>query len=178
MSLHLSPESVHISSRLANSNVQLWEFMKMHECYLKQGSLWIIPGSKIPTWSRQWKMPQDGKEYKPTNNVLCSEQRITPIFAGCFTLSVRARVCSEGEVKTSRLLLNQKEGVFLSSRKVSPSGLILGNSGLSRRLQWLQWFPSKAGLVSYREGRNGQHHKLVVHELKVSDYWSPAQSIL
>lgn len=114
--------------------------MKMHECYLKQGSLWIIPGSKIPTWSRQWKMPQAAKEYKPTNNVLCSEERRTPNFAGCLTLSVQPRVCSEGEGKTSRLLLNQKERVFLS--------------------------------------RSGRLHKFVVRELKVSDYWSPAQSIM
>lgn len=87
------------------------------------------------------------------------EQTATPNFASSLTLSVQARVCSEGKRKTSRLLWNREEGMFLSGSKANLWDLILGTLDLTRRLQWLQWLPGKAGLVSYHEGKNRPHPK-------------------
>lgn len=150
----------------------------MYECYQEPGSLWILPGSKIRTWSRQWKMPQAAKEDNPNNDLCCSKQTATPNFASCLTLSVQARVCNEGNGKTRRLLWNREEGMFPSGSKANPWGLIVGTSDLTRRLQWLQWHPGKAGLASYHEGKYGPRPKMLIHEPKAIGCWSPAQSIL
>ena len=150
----------------------------MYERYQKPGSLWILPGSKIRTWSRQSKIPQAAKEDESNSNLCCSEQTATSNFAGCLTVSVQARVCNEGKGKTSRLLWNQEESMFLSGSKANPWDLIVGTPDLTSRLQWLRWLPGKAGLVSYHEGKNEPHPKMLIHEPKAAGCWSPAQSIL
>lgn len=88
------------------------------------------------------------------------------------------QVCNEGKRKTSRVLWNWEEGMFLSGSEARPWDLILGTPDLTRRLQWLQRLPGKAVLISYHEGKHGPHPKMLIHEPKATGFWSPAQSIL
>lgn len=118
--LHIWFKRVHISSCLANSSGPLKENSKTYKNYQNLGSLWILSDSKIPTCSRQQKMPQAAEKDKLPSNLCCSEQHETPNFASCLTLDVQVRVQWKRKKKANRLLSNEEEGMLLSSRKISP----------------------------------------------------------
>lgn len=128
-------------------------------------------------WTRQWIISQAAREDKSNNNLCCTEQSATANFASCFPLSVQARACNDGKGKTSSILWNWEDGVFLSGSQTSACDLILGTWDLARRLQCLQWLPGKAGLISYSEGKNEPHPKMLIHEPKAIGCWSPTRII-